>query len=298
MLNNALRQRLLYRKKLNNFTGKELDAETGLYYYGARYLDPKTSRWLSGDPALGEYFPSAPVNDEAKKRNGNLPGQGGVFNYVNLHAYHYAGNNPVKLVDPDGKIIRAKGEDGTIYTWDDEKNEFYSGSGRNKKYGSTDPFIKDVKDSLVYLKGSKYAEDIINKISINKNIALISKDASTYFHPVEDYIHGIAGDIGFNNILGIDLKDGTTSFMSPAMSLFHEISHAYSHLIERKYMQRLKNTHVSAGDINAENANAVSMSNIVAARLGEPIRTGGYNKAKLIVVLSVTEFRNRQGTGR
>jgi RHS repeat-associated protein len=99
MLNNAIRQRLYYRNKLNNFTGKELDAETGLYYYGARYLDPKTSRWLSGDPALGEYFPVAPVNDEAKKRNQNLPGQGGVFNYVNLHAYHYAGNNPIKLVE-------------------------------------------------------------------------------------------------------------------------------------------------------------------------------------------------------
>ena len=81
---------------------KELDTETGLYYYGARYLDPKTSRWLSGDPAMGEYIPSAPVNDEARKRNGNLPGMGGVFNHVNLHAYHYAGNNPVKYTDPDG----------------------------------------------------------------------------------------------------------------------------------------------------------------------------------------------------
>jgi len=103
MSNIALKYRLYYRRKRNNFTGKELDAETGLYYYGARYLDPKTSRWLSGDPALGEYFPVAPVNDEAKKRNQNLPGQGGVFNYVNLHAYHYAGNNPVVLTDPDGK---------------------------------------------------------------------------------------------------------------------------------------------------------------------------------------------------
>jgi GH24 family phage-related lysozyme (muramidase) len=28
---------------------------------------------------------------------------GGVFNCVNLHAYHYAGNNPVKYVDPDGR---------------------------------------------------------------------------------------------------------------------------------------------------------------------------------------------------
>jgi hypothetical protein len=59
--------------------------------------------WLSADPAMGEYIPQAPVNDEAKKHNQNLPGMGGVFNYVNLHAYHYAGNNPVVLKDPDGR---------------------------------------------------------------------------------------------------------------------------------------------------------------------------------------------------
>jgi RHS repeat-associated protein len=55
------------------FTGKERDKETGLYYYGARYLNPRDSRWLSVDPALGEYVPEAPVDDEARKRNGNLP---------------------------------------------------------------------------------------------------------------------------------------------------------------------------------------------------------------------------------
>jgi hypothetical protein len=84
---------------------KELDLETGLYYYGARYLNPKTSMWISADPAMGDYIPSAPVDDEARKRNGNLPGMGGVYNYVNFHVYHYAGNNPVKLVDPTGMFV-------------------------------------------------------------------------------------------------------------------------------------------------------------------------------------------------
>ena len=86
------------------FTGKELDEETGVYYYGARYLSPKYSIWLSADPALGEYIPKAPINEEVKRCNQNLPGLGGIFNSVNLNLYHYAGNNPVKYTDPDGKV--------------------------------------------------------------------------------------------------------------------------------------------------------------------------------------------------
>jgi hypothetical protein len=54
---------------------------------------------------MGEYIPGAPISDEARRRNGNLPGMGGIFNLVNLHVYHYAGNNPVKYVDPDGRAI-------------------------------------------------------------------------------------------------------------------------------------------------------------------------------------------------
>ena len=91
----------------SHFTAKVLDKETGLYYYGARYLDAKTSRWLSIDPALtdGSYIPVAPNSDEARKHNQNLPGMGGVFNYVNLHVYHYGANNPIKYVDPDGREV-------------------------------------------------------------------------------------------------------------------------------------------------------------------------------------------------
>jgi len=49
---------------------------------------------------------------------------GGVFNTVNLHVYHYAGNNPVKYVDPDGeKILPTRGINGNnFYQQDSNRN--------------------------------------------------------------------------------------------------------------------------------------------------------------------------------
>jgi len=76
------------------FTAKELDEETELYYFGARYYDPQTSVWQSADPMLEGYLPSDGRED--------LSGMGGVFNSFNVALYAYSHQNPVRLKDPDG----------------------------------------------------------------------------------------------------------------------------------------------------------------------------------------------------
>jgi len=93
------------------YTSKEYDSETGLYYYGARYYDPRTSVWQSADPILEKYLPN--LSDRiAAERNGqkydpekSLKGMGGVYNTVNMNLNAYAGNNPVLYVDPNGSDI-------------------------------------------------------------------------------------------------------------------------------------------------------------------------------------------------
>ena len=59
------------------FNGKQFDEETGLYYYGARYMNPVTSLWYGVDPLAEKYLKTG--------------------------AYVYCGGNPIVLKDPDGR---------------------------------------------------------------------------------------------------------------------------------------------------------------------------------------------------
>ncbi len=61
------------------FTGQEWDAESELYYYNARYYNPRLGRFISRDSVLGR-------DGDALSRNG----------------YIYVKNNPLKYVDPSG----------------------------------------------------------------------------------------------------------------------------------------------------------------------------------------------------
>ena len=67
------------------FNGKELDEETGLYYYGARYMDPMASIWYGVDKLTEKY--------------------------VSVSSYTYCNGNPIANIDvmgmfPKGIVVK------------------------------------------------------------------------------------------------------------------------------------------------------------------------------------------------
>ncbi|SHI16108.1 RHS repeat domain-containing protein, partial [Desulfofustis glycolicus] len=74
------------------YLGKELDPETGLLYFGARYLDGPVGRFVSADP-VGLVDPlTGEVNQTI------------LSNSQRLNRYVYGLNNPYRYVDPDGEF--------------------------------------------------------------------------------------------------------------------------------------------------------------------------------------------------
>ena len=108
------------------FNGKELDEETGFYYYGARYYNPKFSIWLSVDP-LAEKFPS-------------------------ISPYVYCAKNPINAIDPDGREVAEPPTNGIpqyidnsgVYFWDANKKayEHYKYTDSSREHYSFSGYYK------------------------------------------------------------------------------------------------------------------------------------------------------------
>ena len=86
------------------FNGKQFDDETGLYYYGARYMNPITSLWYGVDPLAEKY--------------------------ANICSYTYCHDNPIRLIDPTGlydedTAKKVASERGAQYHKDNESGEWF-----------------------------------------------------------------------------------------------------------------------------------------------------------------------------
>ena len=124
------------------FSGKERDEETGYSYFGARYYNSNLSIWLSVDP-MSDKYPS-------------------------MSPYTYCANNPVRLVDEDGREWYIN-EEGYIKKGDnDDDHNLYFVKGKGDFFGTnqvnSDKKIvkfdigKDVYQEIVLDEG-KYKKD-------------------------------------------------------------------------------------------------------------------------------------------
>ena len=126
------------------FNGKELDTETGLYYYGARYYNPRISQFYATDP-LAEKYP-------------------------NFSPYTYTADNPVMLVDPNGLYIT---KIGAIWGW--IKNGF-----RGKIFKSKNPATPYHKYGIEY---TAYGKDhsVVFHIKLGYKKSKMIKNGMTEF---------------------------------------------------------------------------------------------------------------------
>ena len=134
----------MWRFSSSAFTGKELDAETGYGYFGARYMDHELmTGWLSVDPMADKY--------------------------PNISPYAYCNWNPVKLVDPDGREF-------WIANNQVSKNDILSLIKRSRY----EKYVSFGKDGKVTMNFGNLSQKKINKVlDKDPGLSLVNKLVSS-----------------------------------------------------------------------------------------------------------------------
>jgi RHS repeat-associated protein len=101
------------------YTGREYDAELGIYYYRARYYDPATGRFLGEDPK--------------------------GFDAGDANFYRYVGNQPTGRIDPSGMDWSDWVVSRMPDSWVD-----YLGSSRSNWIGNTSNYFAGHADALTF----------------------------------------------------------------------------------------------------------------------------------------------------
>jgi RHS repeat-associated protein len=182
------------------FTGKERDAETGLDYFGARYMSAAQGRFTSPDPMLNSAKPWDPQC---------------------WNRYGYALNNPLKFVDPNGhyNLVNTCADD------DKKCNKQFEQNAANLKQGITD-LQKRVdkmkngaeRDRLQAALGAMGTENDSN--NVNVQFGPTGDGAAAQTNP---FYNEQTGKLGFNVIF--DPKRTTGGLNDWAINAAHEGTH-------------------------------------------------------------------------
>ena len=168
------------------FNGKELDPETGNYYYGERYYNPTWSVWLGVDPLAHEYPSVSP--------------------------FVFTGNNPIMLVDPDGMQIDPASQD----EWDGYRESIVNRINLYKALNmiSVDPDFSEFINSLENTLGGMDAMADEDNLTVYKLAEASGGIGGTYMNDngevvfetngsTENFIHEVNHGIQYeNNSLG------------------------------------------------------------------------------------------------
>ena len=131
------------------FNGKELDEETGLYYYDARYMNPRLSIWYATDQ-MQEKYP-------------------------NISSYAYCAGNPIGYVDPNGKSTKVVYSGKNTYTVvggnlnDNDRNIYIYTRNRNGHYTIKEKSIGESTSLTSFYDSDTKSWMIGSKIDLNDN---------------------------------------------------------------------------------------------------------------------------------
>jgi hypothetical protein len=184
---------------------------------------------------------------------------GGIYNVINMHLYHYAGNNPVKYTDPDGKIF--------VY---DEN--------------ASPQFKADIETIVQYLEKSGLAYEY-NQIANIRPEKIILREGAFMFDPETN-------ELFIDTRSGLSLGDGM--IQSPALGFYHELQHVMGFLEEPEAYKERAGMFIETTEFygNAEERHVIINFEIHAARiLGEPVRENHIGVS--IKVKNPTYFENK-----
>ena len=166
------------------YTGQR-ESEAGLYFYNARYFDPKLGRFVSADSIIPD--PGSPISWDR---------------------YAYSSNNPINYNDPSGHAqVCVQGDEGggCGYGTPDYR-DLTDWIVKAADYTANYPDMKEVSRILLLAKGAKSEESImLLSLALGKFKGLVQDGA------IFDFKDNILSELGNSTKLGSDWFEYSTS---------------------------------------------------------------------------------------